>query len=372
MQIWLKATPAALVSIGIIVQQLLVPNWLFAPIGTALAILVWLGTLLWASYGAGKASERNVSRTNQATAELTSEAMGLITDLEGQIQNSLTHLSELMVQARRAVGSSADELQQKLDALFNEAETQKDLLTTLTGQVSGVASRGGFDLTDFIKENRDVLTLNAKLLTTMSQKNSEVAERIDAVAGQMEDIFGLLDNANRIADQTNLLALNAAIEAARAGEAGRGFAVVADEVRKLSQDSAQFNDQIRTLVLQAQKVFAQTREVVSEMAAQDFGSSINAKDRMNSMMHQVQAMNETLTDGLDHAQQGVTRASQHLAQVLQSLGFSAHINQIFDQSVDQLGRLEQIATEMRRLPLSANDLTPDSLDQARKRISALH
>ncbi len=182
----------------------------------------------------------------------------------------------------------------------------------------------------------------------------------------MNEIFDRLESAKRIARQTNLLALNAAIEAARAGEAGRGFAVVAQEVRKLSQDSAEFNDQIRHQVEQAQVIFAETREIVGKMASQDMNASLTAKGAMDDMIHRVQGVNSMVAAGLEELTFVVERVQGNVDAAIRLLQFEDITRQVLGQADLRIDFMDRFVAELRQIPLG-QVRSPEDVEQAKGR-----
>jgi methyl-accepting chemotaxis protein len=127
-------------------------------------------------------------------------------------------------------------------------------------------------LTDFIekvKNQKDIISNNAKLVDEFDETISRKIQHIKNVKGIIENTQTQSDEStelinemivdinniaqtgqqinyiaellNKISEKTRLLSVNSAIEASRAGEVGKGFGVVATEIRKLAvlaKDSA--------------------------------------------------------------------------------------------------------------------------------------
>lgn len=73
---------------------------------------------------------------------------------------------------------------------------------------------------------------------------------VDTTHKMVEQITTKTAELRALQNKQKILALNASIEAARAGEAGAGFAVVAKEVGHLSEQSAEVNGQVESIVQQ--------------------------------------------------------------------------------------------------------------------------
>ena len=161
-----------------------------------------------------------------ATMEEMSAAMEETSSSLNQVDESVMHITETIGNISAKASSerdSAAEIMEKVQAIYESAETDKSIAS--------------------------------KQAAEMSRNMSERIERSKAV----EQIDTLTNEIINITDQTSLLALNASIEAARAGEAGKGFAVVASEIGSLADNSARAAEGI-------QKVSQEVIHAVNELA----------------------------------------------------------------------------------------------------------
>ncbi|EHQ51722.1 methyl-accepting chemotaxis sensory transducer [Ectothiorhodospira sp. PHS-1] len=287
--------------------------------------------------------------------------------------SEIDELRELVRQAGNLVSHAAGDLRQSFENLSATSQEQQILILRLVGGMSGQGDGATemIDINNFMHENSRVMNDHVKMLIDVSKHSVEVAHQVDDLSSQMEQIFSLLDSAKHIAGQTNLLALNAAIEAARAGEAGRGFAVVAQEVRKLSRDSDKFNEEIRTLVEQANRVFAYTREIVGRMASQDMNASIDAKGSVDEMMVQVRQMNQVMEEGLQRVSAGASSVQQNVGDAVRLLQFEDITAQVLERAVRRIDFMERFVAELRQLPLDEPGHSRSQLQDSRTRLEAL-
>ncbi|WP_274520645.1 methyl-accepting chemotaxis protein [Ectothiorhodospira variabilis] len=368
--------PAAVVSgVAIVVWVLLsLPAW---P-GMLLIALAWVGSLLWQTQAGAHAgqSAQALADERQGTLDSDRELWDLVVEIDALMAPETSELRTLVGQARELIGDAVRDLQESFHNLNQTSREQQELALRLIRGMSNdpqAATSGveAIDMDQFMEENGKVLAQNVQMLIDMGKHSVEVAHQVDDLSSLMSEIFGLLDSAKHIAGQTNLLALNAAIEAARAGEAGRGFAVVAQEVRKLSQDSDQFNEQIRAQVEQANRLFGHAREVVGRMASQDLNTSITAKGSMDEMMEQLQKLNQSLAEGLDHMSGVAERVQQNVDAAVRLLQFEDIAGQVLDRAHTRIDFMERFVSELRQLPMVEPERSQQQLEQARGRLKAL-
>jgi len=356
----------------VLLQVLLLPDLLPAWSGLAIAIAGWC----WSVVRVGGSLPREpLSGTGigpDAAGEAERELWNLVVETDRLIGPQMQELQGLVAQAIDLIGHAAVDLQDSFRGLSSESKSQQQLVLRLVSR-SGRTSADHADLIDvnaFLDANSQLLSENVDRLIDMGKHSVQVAHQIDDLSTQMSEIFVRLESAKRIARQTNLLALNAAIEAARAGEAGRGFAVVAQEVRKLSQDAAEFNDQIRQQIEQAQVIFAETRDIVGHMASQDMNASITAKGAMDEMIYQVQGLNNMVADGLRELGVVVGRVQSNVDAAVRLLQFEDIARQVLEQARIRIGLLDRFIAELRQIPLGQLR-SPGQIEDTRTRLEGL-
>jgi methyl-accepting chemotaxis protein len=368
--------PALTVTGLLILVALIIPTWMPAWLGLLLLGAAWtLSIVLQQPPGASAQApgERADIAVLAETRRWDHELWSLVVAVDELIEGEITELREMVHQTLGLISNAVSDLQNSFSGMLAESESQQGLVNRLMQGENHAAGSGEqhIDINDFLKENSTLLSENVERLIIMGKNSIEVAHQVDDLSAQMDGIFTLLDSANSIARQTNLLALNAAIEAARAGEAGRGFAVVAQEIRKLSQDSAQFNDEIRDQVQQSQRIFATTRDIVGHMASQDMSTSINAKGKMDEMTEKVQALNAMVATGLDEMGTVVDRLRENVNTGLRLLQFEDIARQVLERADKRIDFLERFASELHQLPLAQQDETGEQVDVAKARLEAL-
>ena len=365
--------PAGLVTAAVLAFWFFWPGLLPAGLSLVLVAMIWPVSIAVAAARV-QARNRSVAQAAESAArDSDRELWNLVVEIDGLIVDEVAEMRDLVSQASQLVQQAADDLQRSFEHLNGNSQCQQELVLRLVRNMAGqLEGTQGIDMKQFMAENRGVLEQNVAMLSDMRENSIAVAQRFDDFSEKMEKIFALVDNTKRIASQTNLLALNAAIEAARAGEAGRGFAVVAQEVRKLSQNSDQFNEQIRAEVEQATTIFAHTREIVGRMGAYDMSGAWNAKGAMDEMMGQMQRVDQTVQAGLDDMTDLSGQVQESVNAAVRLLQFEDITRQVLERARLRVEFMERFAAELRQLPMVEGERSPGQVEQARIRLRELH
>jgi len=265
-------------------------------------------------------------------------------------------LSSQLSSAHNELGNTQDILSEAIaklidnfTAMAEEVRAQQALTLFITDGGTGNEGQSAKQKFEhFVQSTSDAMNEFVDSTVQNSKHAMELVEKMDAINAQVSGILSILNEVESIAKQTNLLALNAAIEAARAGEAGRGFAVVADEVRNLSENTNKFSKQIRSLVGHVSDSLISAEQSINKLAATDMTFVMDSKQRVQVMMTDLTALNETIAKNAVELNLINTKVEHNVAVAVSTLQFQDMSSQLLAHAQMRLIALQEVANEMRK------------------------
>jgi len=258
---------------------------------------------------------------------------------------------------------------------FNEmhklASRQGSLTKEIITQSSGDENEALFSIQIFIDETGAILDQFVNVMVEVSRNSLQTVHYIDDMIDKLDGIFDLIKNVEGLASQTNLLALNASIEAARAGDAGRGFAVVAGEVRTLSINSAALNNQIREEISGTKGTIKVLRETVGKIASNDMSDTINAREKMNTMMADMAGISEFMDVKVREVSEVGDQISVSVDTAVRSLQFEDMASQALSSMEHNVTSLNEIALLINNIANSDGLVDQDAISACIARCEAL-
>lgn len=339
--------PAALTTVLVLLAEVVWLQSTGAVAATLAAATAWALT----AHRSLRRAERDAAAHAETAAVQQSggEFREIVHAMDHANQEYLHEIERDIGQVQSLVGDAVSTLNRSFNALYEQSQSEQDLVVSLAGQMKGlVADAEGKDLgmEDVIRETGEVLTYFIELIVDMCKGSIQVVDKIEEISGQTESIFSLLSGIKSIADQTNLLALNASIEAARAGEAGRGFAVVADEVRNLAQNSNQLNDQIAGQIGQTKSAIEDAHDIVRQVASKDMSRAIEAKGNIDDMLSGLSRFEAQLEISLNEVSQFAGQIQESVGSAVRSLQFEDIVRQSLERTQGDVVRLQHVSREL--------------------------
>ena len=250
-----------------------------------------------------------------------------------------------------AIRSEVDRVQEMLSgAIASLTESFHGLLATTQAQRAiavGLATdddeedgKPRFD--EFVAHTSGVMQRVVDSVILNSKLGMELVELTDRISKRASDVEGILGEIGSISKQTNLLALNAAIEAARAGEAGRGFAVVADEVRDLSTRTAQFSQQIGTVMRSMREGVKGAEEAIERLASTDMNFALESKQQVEHVLESIDGINQQRGKAIVRLGEHAQAMDGEVNRAVTALQFQDLVSQLIghvDRRVDGLNQL---------------------------------
>jgi methyl-accepting chemotaxis protein len=189
------------------------------------------------------------------------------------INRSSALIKETSVDINQKSLEMADGTHQQASAAEESSASMEQITAAIT------LSQNNVDQTSEIiqQADQDVLVSQNKII-----------ENVDNIKSINEQIKIISD----IAYQTNLLSLNAAVEAAKSGDIGNGFAVVATEIKKLAERSRD------------------SSITITKIADSTLKSVLKSKDKINSIVPDIQKTSTLMLDISTSTQEQVLGATQ--------------------------------------------------------------
>ncbi|WP_129600158.1 methyl-accepting chemotaxis protein [Anaerophilus nitritogenes] len=253
----------------------------------------------------------HVSASSQELMAISQQSAKFSDEVENTIEEIATGASSQAKDSQKG-----DDAMEQMGKVLNQNQDYMKKLNLSTDEVDHLKNEGIESVLSLVSKTEESIE-NSKEIKEIIIGTNESAKQIEGASSMIQSI----------AEQTNLLALNAAIEAARAGEYGRGFAVVAEEIRKLAEDTNQFTEEIRNVVL-----------ALTQKSAYAVDTMINSEEVVKEQTDQVMHMKEKL--------EGIAQSIENTKKVINSLNKSGQeIENKKNEMVSIVDNLSSIAQQ---------------------------
>ncbi len=245
------------------------------------------------------------------------------------------------------VATSTDELSELFHNLVGNAQSQSQSMEQIIHSASRITlDSEELTLQEVVGFLEEVFSEGIMNVLELAQTAMSLVYALDDVVIDVNEVVKNIKEIEQINKQTNLLALNAKIEATRAGEAGKGLGVVADEVRQLSKDINNMSTTLRTKVDAVHKGIESGHEKLQSIASLDMSSNLQAKDRIEGMMHALISQNEDFTRRLEHSTELSRQLQNDMSSVIQKFQFQDRAQQQLDSIKITMGVLNDITEDL--------------------------
>lgn len=294
----------------------------------------------------------NTDDIGQTIVQMNSMTESFNNMIKAVINSARNVINSVEVLKSRSLKTTEGARNQSMQAsqIATAAEEMSQTITDIARNAS-VASETSAEAMEIAYKGKDVADGAVTTVNAVYTSTVELASMVDKLNSRVGEIGDIVTVIKDIADQTNLLALNAAIEAARAGEQGRGFAVVADEVRKLAERTIKATAEISEKINAVQVESEQTTKSMEDASGQVTKATDYIREVGESLNHIVEAV-QKVRDQITQIATAVdeqSAASEEVAKNIEKTSAIAQDMENMSQDVmNEVNNLIKIAEQLRQ------------------------